>query len=118
MTLQDKLIAKIKEYFPDIKIVTMVDSADLVKYGMSREIKKGEKPEYEYVHMVMRSECDHNLQTEESAENDLMGRLNYLNTCKAPDVILIRFCETGRDYASASNGAYVSKARFSLGYKI
>jgi len=104
MTLQDKLIAKVKGYFPNISVCFAVVESDL--------------DGYEWVHMVKRSECDHNMQTEESSENDLMDRLNYLNTCKAPDVILIRFCETGRDYASASNGAYVSKARFSLGYKI
>ena len=119
MTLQDKVIAKIKEYFPNVKVVTMADTADLVSYGISTEIKKEEKPEYEYVHKVCSSNNVNYRESGESAESDLINELNCIRFYKAPDILFIRATGTksGFDF-SCRDDHYLSVARFSLGYKL
>jgi len=118
MTLQDKVIAKIKEYFPEVEVITMVKPVEYtINYGEMNE--KEDPPEYEYVHKVISSNRVFYKTSEALAEDDLIKELDFVKYYKTPDVLFIRLAETNNDHDFATRqDRYLSVARFSLGYKI
>ena len=118
MTLQDKLIAKVKEYFPDIEVKTIVKPDEFgIAYGIG-EVKECET-QYEYVHKLISSDDVFYKASEYAAEEDLMKNLSCLRFYRTPEVLFIRAVGTksGFDF-SCTEKQYLSVARFSLGYKL
>ena len=118
MTLQDKVIAKIKEYFPNIEVKTIVKPFEVsISYGLAEDNTLS--PEYEYVHKLMYSNNVFYKETEEAAEEDLIKELSSLRFYKSPELLFIRATGTKRDRDFATQrDNYLSVARFSLGYKL
>lgn len=118
MTLQDKVIAKIKEYFPDIEVKTIVKPCEFsINYGPVEDNTLS--PEYEYVHKLIHSNNVFYKETEEASEEDLIKELSSLRFYKSPEFLFVRAVGTNhdRDFATMRD-RYLSVARFSLGYKL
>ncbi len=101
MTLQDKVIAKIKECFPSVEFISLADGST------------GEG--FVWVHAAIMHEPPFG-SAEDMLIDDLHERIKDL---KVPDVAFIRLVDSGTKTDSRTGMLIQSAmARFSLGYKI
>lgn len=117
MTFQDRVVEKIKEYFPGAEF----KFADNKAYEIAINLQMGIAPPknedaddgLEYLHRVI--SCDPPFG---SGEDGLMIALNELKFFKEPKVVFIRCIDSGDKFDSELGHIInIATARFSLGYK-
>ena len=101
MSLQDRVIAKIKEHFPSVELILRGDG------------NTGEG--FNWDHVAIRHEPQ-----EGSAEDMVIDTLSgHIKDLKSPDLAFIRLVDSGTKMDSGTGKIINSAiARFALGYKI
>jgi len=118
MTFQEKVIAKIKEYFPDAEYADTHEA-----YGIAVNLEMGIAPtpkeksaEMDFFHRRIARRCSG---PKEDAEFLIMCDISELRFYKTPDAIFVRSVsdEKGHDFSSSETFHHFY-VRFTMGYKI
>lgn len=120
MTLQDKVIAKIKEYFPDAEFKSLDNKAYEIALNLQMGIAppKNEVTEPDIDCLARRFRVI-SVDSQAEANNEIINDLSELRFYKNPSQVFIRSVYEGshREFTSEIT-SYIAEVRFSLGYSV